>query len=124
MTLKAALVMLGVSYRQIKRLYAVYRKKGEKGLVYGNYSRLSNNRTDEAIIEKTIEAYRHKYNDFGPTFAAEKLAEVEKIIISVSVLRRLLITSGDWRRARYNKEYRSRRERFGELIQFDGSHHK
>jgi len=127
MTLKAASVMLGVSYRQAKRLYAVYRKKGDKGLIHGNYGRSSNNRTDETVIEKVIELYRKKYNDFGPTFASEKLAEEEKIIISVSVLRRLLIESGDWKGARHSKEYRSRRERrehFGELIQFDGSHHK
>ena len=67
------------------------------------------------------------YNDFGPTFAAEKLLEVEGIAISASVLRRLLIAGGDWKAARQGREYRSRRERrecFGELIQFDGSHHK
>ena len=37
------------------------------------------------------------------------------------------ISSGDWNGARHGKEYRSRRERrerFGELVQFDGSHHK
>ena len=127
MTLKAASVMLGVSYRQSKRLYAAYREKGDRGLIHGNYGRPSNNRTDETILEKVIEAYRQKYYDFGPTFAAEKLAEEEKITISVSILRRLLISSGDWNGVRHSKEYRSRRERrerFGELVQFDGSHHK
>ena len=127
MTLRAASVMLGVSYRQSKRLYAAYRKKGDKGLMHGNYGRPSNNRTDEAILEKAVEAYRQKYRDFGPTFAAEKLAEDEDIKISVSVLRRLLISGGDWNGARHSSEYRSRRERrerFGELVQFDGSHHK
>jgi len=127
MTLKAASLILGVSYRQAKRLYAVYRKKGDKGLIHGNYGKPSNNRTDETIQAKALLTYRHKYYDFDPTFAAEKLAEVEKIIISVSALRRLLIESGDWKGARHSKEYRSRRERrehFGELVQFDGSHHK
>ena len=44
----------------------------------------------------------------------------------MSILRRLLICSGDWKGARHSKEYRSRRERrecFGELVPFDGSHH-
>ena len=127
MTLKAAAVMLGVSYRQSKRLYAAYREAGDTGLVHGNYGRRSNNHTAEFILKKAVEVYRKRYNDFGPTFASEKLAEEEGIQISVSVLRRLLIASGDWKGLRQAKEYRSRRERrerFGELVQFDGSHHK
>jgi len=127
MTLKAASIIMGVSYRQSKRLYCGYRKEGDKGLIHGNYGRPSNNRTEGSILERALEAYRQRYIDFGPTFASEKLAEEEKIIISVSVLRRLLIKNGDWKGARHSKEYRSRRERkerFGELVQFDGSHHK
>ena len=34
-------------------------------------------------------AYRLRYNDFDPTFAAEKLLEEKGIAISVSVLRRV-----------------------------------
>jgi hypothetical protein len=78
-------------------------------------------------VEKAVQTYRERYSDFGPTFAAEKLAEAEGIAISVSVLRRHLIASGDWKGKRQRREYRSRRERracFGELVQFDGSHHK
>jgi transposase len=126
-TLKAASITLRVSYRQSKRLYAVYRQEGDAGLIHGNFGKRSNNRTNEGVCEKVIAAYRQRYNDFGPTFAAEKLAEVEGIKISASVLRRLLMESGDWKGLRHNKEYRSRRERrdcFGELVQFDGSHHK
>jgi len=127
LTLKEASVALRVSYRQAKRLYAKYRKKGDKGLIHGNYGKQSNNRTEEWIREKAVKAYRERYYDFGPTFAAEKLAEEQGLQISVSVLRRLLIETGDWQGARRAKEYRSRRERkecFGELVQFDGSHHK
>ena len=126
-TLKAASVMLRVSYRQSKRLYAVYREEGDAGLIHGNYGRRSNNRTEERVLERAVNAYRERYSDFGPTFASEKLAEAEGISISVSVLRRLLIESGDWKGKRHAREYRSRRERrerFGELVQFDGSHHK
>jgi transposase len=127
MTLKAAVKMLGVSYRQGIRLYAAYRQEGDAGLIHGNYGRPSNNRTPETVLGSAVAAYRNRYNDFGPTFAAEKLAEAEGIHVSVSVLRRLLIETGDWQGSRQASEYRSRRERrecFGELIQFDGSHHK
>jgi transposase len=126
-TLKAAIATLRVSYRQGIRLHAAYRRKGGAGLVHGNYGKKSDNRTAENILEQALESYRKRYNDFGPTFAAEKMAEEEGFTISVSVLRRLLIRAGAWKGSRNAREYRSRRERreyFGELVQFDGSHHK
>jgi hypothetical protein len=126
-TLKAAVKMLGVSYRQGIRLYATYCLEGDAGLMHGNYGKQSNNRTPETIRRAALEAYRDRYYDFGPTFAAEKLLEAEGIPIGVSVLRRLLIESGDWQGSRRVQEYRSRRERkacFGELVQFDGSRHQ
>jgi hypothetical protein len=126
-TLKAASKTLRISYRQAKRLYSAYKKEGDAGLIHGNCGKSSNNRTAEHILERALGLYREKYYDFGPTFAAEKLAETDGLQISVSVLRRLLIATGDWKGARRSAEYRSRRERrecFGELVQFDGSHHK
>jgi hypothetical protein len=114
-TLKAACKTMGVSYRQGIRLYSAYRTEGDAGLIHGNYGKPSNNRTPEAVRAASVSAYRAKYYDFGPTFAAEKLLEAEGVAISVSVLRRLLIASGDWE---------GRRGHFGELIQFDGSHHQ
>ena len=126
-TLKAGVKMLKVSYRQGIRLYAAYRKEGDAGLIHGNCGKRSNNRTAETIREAAVKACRDRYADFGPTFACEKPAEEEGIRISVSSLRRLLIQAGDRKGLRRGKEYRSRRERrgcFGELIQFDGSHHK
>jgi transposase len=127
LTLKAAVKTLGVSYRQGIRLYAAYRQEGDEGLIHGNYGKQSNNRTAEPVRKAAVEAYRNRYRDFGPAFAAEKLLENEGIKISASVLRRLLIEAGEWKGSRHAKEYRSRRERkehFGELVQFDGSHHK
>ena len=119
MSLKAASVMLRVSYRQSKRLYAAYRRDGDAGLIHGNCGRRSNNRTDETTLERAVKAYREKYSGFGPTFAAEKLEE-EGIRISVSVLRRRLISSGDWKGLRRGREYRSRRERRGRALTEDG----
>jgi hypothetical protein len=127
MTLKAAAVTLRISCRQAKRLNAAYRQRGDAGLVHGNCGKRSNNRTDEGVLEKAVEVYRQRYEGFGPAFAAEKLAEETGLAISVSVLRRLLISTGGWKGLRRSREYRSRRERrecFGKLIQFDGSRHK
>ncbi|MCL1992725.1 MAG: helix-turn-helix domain-containing protein, partial [Spirochaetes bacterium] len=123
-TLKAAAQTLGVSYRQGIRLYAAYRQEGDAGLIHGNCGRPSNNSTDEAVLEAALEAFRERYSDFGPTFAAEKLLEEKGLKISVRVLRRLLIEAGEWkgrRRAREHRSRRERKERAGELVQFDGS---
>jgi transposase len=126
-TLKAAALTLKISYRQGIRLYSAYLEKGDAGLVHGNCGRESNNRLPDTIREIAVQTYREKYNDFGPTFAAEKLAEEEGIQMSISTLRNLLIQAGEWKSGRRRKEYRSRRERrdsFGELVQFDGSQHR
>jgi transposase len=125
-TLKEASLRLKISYRQAKRLYAACKRKGDAGLVHGNQGKPSNRKTEEKIRQKAPEAYRERYRDFGPTFAAEKLREAEGIQISADTLRRWLIGEGLWERKRHSNPYRSRRERrscFGELIQFDGSHH-
>ena len=126
MTIRRASVELKVSYRQGRRIYAAYEGGGDQALIHGNVGKQSNRRTAEADREKALEAYRERYNDFGPTFAVEKLAEVEGIVVGVNTLRRWLIAEGLWQRKRKRSDYRSRRERrpcFGELIQFDGSHH-
>ena len=127
MTLKAATVTMKASYRQGIRLYAAYRKEGDTGPIHGNCQRVSNNRLAQDLREKISELYRTRYNDFGPTFAAEKLAEEEGIQVSAGTLRNLLIEAGEWQGNRRRKGHRSRRERrgrFGELVQFDGSHHR
>ena len=41
-TLKEATPLLGVSYRQAKRIFKRYREQGNKGLVHGNTARRSN----------------------------------------------------------------------------------
>ena len=126
MTIRAAAKELKVSYRQGRRIYAAYSAQGDRGLIHGNRGKPSNRKTAEEIQERAVRAYRERYRDFGPTFAAEKLREVEGIEISEDTLRRWLIEEGLWEGKRKRRAYRSRRERrscFGELLQFDGSHH-
>jgi transposase len=125
-TLKAASRELGISYSQAKRIYRRYLSGGDEALVHGNRGKPSNNRTDEQTVKKALELYREKYDDFGPTLARETLCERDGLEISVSTLRRALISAGLWKRKKNGSEYRSRRApraHFGELVQFDGSHH-
>lgn len=57
------------------------------------------------------------YPDFGPTLVAEQLREVEGIGGGISSVRR-------WQPRRERRIYRSLRERFGAVVQFDGSSHR
>ena len=125
-TLKAASLELGVSYSQAKRIYKRYLTGGDDALVHGSTGKPSHNKTDETAVLKAVELYREKYYDFGPTLAKETIAERDGIEISVSTLRRALLSNGLWKQKKNSSEYRSRRTpraRFGELVQFDGSHH-
>lgn len=125
-TLVEAAQVLGVSYRQAKRIYRLYREAGAEGLVHGNVGKPSHRRLDAEFREQVVERYRERYTDFGPTFAAEKLLEIDGLRVDHETLRRWLIAGGLWQVKRRRYQYRSRRERrarFGELVQFDGSHH-
>jgi len=125
-TLKAASLELGISYSQAKRIYQRYLKGGDEALVDGNIGKPSNNKTDEVTVKKAVELYQEKYYDFGPTLAQETLLERDGLEIGISTLRRALLSAGLWKQKKNSSEYRSRRTpraRFGELVQFDGSHH-
>ena len=63
---------------------------------------------------------------FGPTLAAEHLAEEDGLVIDHETLRRWMLEEGLWSRQRKRKAQRARREakaHFGELVQMDGSFH-
>src|SRR5215469_4332225 len=125
-TLKAASLELGISYSQAKRIYKRYLTGGDDALVHGNTGKPSRNKPDKQIISQALELFKEKYYDFGPTLAQEMLLERDGLNISVSTLRRALLSNGLWKQKKKSSEYRSRRTPrpcFGELVQFDGSHH-
>lgn len=126
-SLAEAAEVMGVSYRQAKRILHRYREEGAAGLVHRNLGKPSGRRTDEALRHAVLKKYEEEYSDFGPTLAAEKLAERDGLPVDHETLRRWLIAEGMWKARRQRRRYRSRRDRkrrFGELVQFDGSHHE
>jgi len=117
---------LGLSYRQCKRSYGRYRQEGDAGLVHRSRGKRSNRQTDPDTREIILGRYDEIYEGFGPTLAAEKLAG-EGYSIDHETLRRWLLAEGKWQRQRRHSPYRQRRERrerFGELVQMDGSFHR
>ncbi len=127
MTQARAAERLGIGVRQVKRLVAAFRARGDGGLVSGRRGKPSNNRLPAETISRVECALRERYVDFGPTLAVEKLAEHEKIAVSAETVRLIQIRLGLWRpkqrRERRVFQLRERRPRFGELVQIDGSHH-
>ena len=124
---KEAAKQIGLSCRQVRRLSKRYRQDGGKGLIHGNRGKVSNRKLSTAFKEKVIALVRKHYWDFGPTFAAEKLAERDDIKVSSETLRQWMICEGLWKsrskKKKANHPIRERRPRIGELIQIDGSPH-
>jgi transposase len=125
-TLVKASELLGLSYRQAKRCFGRYREEGDKGLVHRLRGQPSNRRVDKRQKRRVLSLYEKKYPDYGPTLAAECLAEEDRVSVAVETLRQWLLSAGLWRKVRKRRPYRQRRARkeyFGELVQMDGSHH-
>lgn len=127
LTQKEAARLLGLSERQIKRLWRAYRKAGAKGLVSGRRGKASNNRMDAGVVQQALDLIEKNYRDFGPTLAHEKLTEEHHLRISRESVRRIMIEGGIWKPKRAKRpsahQMRERRACFGELVQIDGSEH-
>ena len=123
---KDAAELMGVSYRQAKRIWQRYGKGGTKALKHGNAGRASNRRPPQKERQKILRKVEEKYGGFGPTLAAEHLAREDQLKVHPETLRLWMLEQGLWKRARKRKAHRKRRDRrahFGELVQMDGSFH-
>lgn len=119
--------LLGLTTRQVRRLQAAYERSGAAGLVSRRRGRPSNNAMPETFSAAVMAVVRDRYVDFGPSLAAEKLAELHDMTVSRETLRRWMSAEGLWRPRRERTpqphQPRVRRECFGELVQIDGCEH-
>jgi hypothetical protein len=121
-----AAISVDLCERQIRRIVSRVRQEGDKGIVHRSRDRLSNAAKPGAIKDKTLKLFKDKYSDFGPTLASEKLFERDKIKVNDETLRLWLIEGGipyKKRRKRPHRQWRERKEHFGQMVQMDGSHH-
>jgi hypothetical protein len=135
LTLKEGSALVGISYRQAKRMYKRYRIEGRAGLVHRSVGRVSNHAYASADREEVLRIVREQYSGkkergagqrFGPTLAAEHLWEDHGIRVASSTLRDWMMEAEIWSRVRRSRPKTQRRERrahFGELVQLDGSFH-
>jgi hypothetical protein len=122
-----AATLMGLGRRQVFRLAKAFARHGPEALVSRRRGRPINRSFPSAWRAEVLGIIRERYPDFGPTLAAEKLAELHGIHLGRETLRQWMIAAGLWkdRRARLKAVHqpRYRRDCFGELIQIDGSEH-
>ncbi len=119
--------MLDITKRQMFRLLKRYRTEGAPAIRHKARGKTPNNKIHKAKRDYAVALVKENYADFGPTLAAEMLAEHHGFKVSRETLRKWMTDDGLWlsrKQRRAIHQPRSRRECFGELIQIDGSDHR
>lgn len=127
-TQRAAAEELGLSTRQVKRLLYAMKKRGDKAVIHGLRGKPSKRRIEESIQGEAVKILSAEvYRGFGPTLAAEYLRKKHEIVASKETVRQWMIEGKLWRAKAEKVEqvhvWRPRRERYGELVQWDTSEH-
>jgi Winged helix-turn helix len=122
-----ACVLIGLQRRQVFRLLRGLKQDGAASLLSKRRGRPSNHRLPTEVRTLALSIVRERYCDFGPSLAAEKLAEHHGCSVSRETLRGWMIAEGLWRDRRQRlpspHQPRRRRDCLGELVQIDGSEH-
>src|SRR6478752_4426447 len=127
MTLVSAAHVLDLSTREVRRLLERISTGGAASIRHKAIGRPSNNRISDGVRDYAMAIVRERYADFGPTLAAEKLAERDGLTVSRETMRRWMSEAGLWLSRRQRRTFhqpRLRREAYGELVQIDGSEHR
>ena len=126
LTLVQACELMGVSYRQSKRIWRRYQDAGAAGLVHRLRGKPSARRKPPELRARALALYaEERYADFGPTLMAEQLAKA-KLAVDHETLRRWRLAEGQHmvrRRKQTHRQWRERKPCFGAMVQLDGSHH-
>ena len=124
LTQVAAAKRLKVTDRQIRRMLFRLRERGDRSLIHGLRGRPSNRKLAVCFEQKILARLRQRYADFGPTLAAEHLAQ-EGFAVSRETLRKWMTKAALWRpraqRVKAVHVWRERRASFGELVMQDSS---
>jgi hypothetical protein len=123
-TQREAARRLKISDRHIRRLLVGLRKLGDRAVLHGLRGRPSNRRLAARLELKILRRVRQRYADFGPTLAAEHLAQ-EGLPVSRETLRKWMVKASLWcpraQRIKTIHVWRERRASFGELVMQDSS---
>ena len=118
--------ILGLCTRQIGRITERVKQEGDKGIIHKSRGRPSNRVIPSKIKARALNLCQTTYKGFNPTFASEKLSEINKITIHPETLRLWFIKGQikyKRRKGRKHRFWRERKHCFGQMTQMDGSHH-
>jgi len=127
-TQKQAAEEIGVTERQVRRLLRKLRRKGDQAVIHELRGRASNRRLSAEVEQRAIPILSDPvYRGFGPTLASEYLHKLHQITVSKETLRHWMAKAGLWRAGHVRvvavHQWRPRRSRCGELVQWDTSTH-
>ncbi len=127
-TQKEAGEELGITERQVRRLLRQLKKRGDKAVVHALRGLPSNRRIEETERSRAVRILSQPvYRGFGPTLAAEYLNDKHDKEVGRETVRQWMIAAKLWRAQPQQVEkahqWRPRRSRFGDLVQWDTSIH-
>lgn len=127
-TQKQAAEELGITERHVRRLLRALKRRGDEVVAHGLRGLLSNRKISADTEQEAIAILsRPVYRGFKPTLAAEYLAKKHDIEVSRETVRQWMMGAKLWRARKQHiekiYEWRPRRSRFGELVQWDTSDH-
>lgn len=119
---------IGVSERWVRKLLQRMKTERDRVVVHKLRGRPSNRRVSAEVRQQIVDTLSAEvYRDFGPTLASEYLGKKHGIQIGREALRKLMSEAKLWQ-PKHRKQveihqWRERKARFGELIQWDTSDH-
>ncbi len=127
-TQKEAAEELGITERHVRRLLRELKRRGDKIVAHGLRGLPSNRKISGDTEQEAVRILAQPvYRGFGPTLAAEYLAKKHDIEASRETVRQWMMGAKLWRARKQHvekiHEWRPRRSRFGELVQWDTSDH-
>ena len=127
-TQKEAAEELGITERHVRRLLRQLKRRGDKAVAHALRGLPSNRKMSADTEQEAVSILSQAvYRGFGPTLAAEYLAKKHDIAVSRETMRQWMIRAKLWRARKQHiekvHEWRPRRSRFGELVQWDTSDH-
>lgn len=114
MTGRLRMGLIAMSERDLQRI----RKTCAASIRHKTIGRPSNNRIGDGVRDYAVALIRERYADFGPTLAAEKLAERDGLTVSRETLRQWMTQADLWLSRKQRRTFhqpRLRREAYGEL---------
>jgi transposase len=118
--------LMGLGYRQAKRVWRRYQDEGDAGLVHRLRGKPGLRCKPAALRTEVLKlCAEERYEGFGPTLMAEEL-EKQGMGVDHDTLRRWLVAAGQRttrRRRQQHRQWRERKPCFGAMVQLDGSPH-